>query len=114
MLTVISEFIDEVPPLAVDGIFGSSTENAVRSIQRWLGLPVTGVVDEQTWDEIYDQFSGIENTALRDGEAFPSSTTNGGRNSTRTRYARSTTMTQFPGNNLQTGDRDPVRQEVIR
>ena len=114
MLTVISEFVDEVPPLAVDGIYGPSTENAVRSIQRWLGLPVTGVVDEQTWDEIYDQFSGIENTALRDGEAFPSSTTNGGRNNTRTRYARSTTMTQFPGNNLQAGDRDPVRQEVIR
>lgn len=110
MLTVIAEFIDEVQPLSVDGIFGPATEDAVKAIQRWLGLPITGIVDERTWDEIYDQFSGIENTALRNGEAFPSN----GANGTGTRYSRSTTMTQFPGANLQTGVRDPVRQEVIR
>mgnify|MGYP003442205626 CR=1 FL=1 len=33
--------------------------------------PETGVVGEATWDEIYDQFSGIENTSLRSGENFP-------------------------------------------
>ena len=114
MLTVVAEFIDEIPPLSIDGIFGPATENAVRTIQEWLGLPITGIVDERTWDEIYDQYSGIENTALRNGEAFPSSDASGTNNVARTRYSRSTTMTQFPGSNLQTGSRDPVRQEVIR
>jgi hypothetical protein len=32
----------------------------------------------------------------------------------RTRYARSTTLTQFPGEDLRLGMQDPVVQEVIR
>ena len=114
MLTVISDFIEEVPQVSVDGIFGEATANAVRAMQRWLGLPATGIVDERSWDEIYDQYAGIENTVFRNGEVFPSS--NGGRNSNGLRmpYSRSSTMTQFPGNNLQIGTRDPVKQEVVR
>ncbi len=110
MLEVLAEYIDEIPSVTVDGIFGPDTAAAVRAAQRWFGLPVTGAVDQVTWDEIYDQYSGIENTTLRNGETFP---TQGG-NVTRNRYARSTTMSQFPGENLQTGSRDAVRQEVVR
>ena len=108
MLSVLSEFIPEIPPLAVDGIYGPRTEDAVRAAQRWFELPVTGSVDEDTWDEIYDQFSGIENIALRSEERFPSSQT--GRN----RYAASTTLTQFPGRDLRTGSTDSIKQEVVR
>ena len=108
MLSVLSEFIPEIPPLAVDGIYGVQTEDAVRAAQRWFDEPVTGVVDEDTWEEIYDQFSGIENAALRSGETFPAGQT--GRN----RYAATTTLTQFPGRDLRTGNQDPVKQEVVR
>ena len=108
MLSVLSEFIPEIPPLAVDGIYGPVTEDAVRAAQRWFEVPITGSVDEDTWDEIYDQFSGIENTALRSAERFPSG--QAGRN----RYAASTTLTQFPGRDLRTGSQDPVKQEVVR
>ncbi len=115
MLAVLSEFIDEIPSVTVDGIFGPATAASVRAAQGWLGLPVTGAVDDTTWDDIYDQFSGIENTAFRNAETFPaqngSSTTN---NANRTRYAKTSTMSQFPGANLQTGSRDPIKQEVIR
>ena len=110
MLSVLAAYINEIPTIAVDGIYGGETEQAVLAAQRWFGLPQTGVVDAATWDEIYDQFSGIENTTLRNTEQFP---TNAG-TSPRTRYSRTTTMTQFPGENLATGSRDPIKQEAIR
>ncbi len=119
MLSVLSAYISEIPPLEVDGIFGPATQNAVISAQRWFGLPQTGVVDAQTWDEIYDQFSGIENTSLRDGERFPDNQPTAvpvfsQQNNNRTRYSRTTTLTQFPGRDLQRGQQDPISTEVIR
>ena len=37
-------------PVTLDGIFGPSTEAAEsRDQQRAFGLPVTGVVDDNTW-----------------------------------------------------------------
>ena len=110
MLSVLAAYINEIPTIALDGIYGAETERAVLAAQRWFGLPQTGVVDASTWDEIYDQFSGIENTTLRNPEQFPPNTGTLPRN----RYSRTTTMTQFPGENLATGSRDPIRQEAVR
>ena len=67
MLSVLSSYINSIPRVEVDGIFGPATRSAVVAAQRFFGLPQTGVVDETTWDEIYDQFAGIENTSLRSG-----------------------------------------------
>ena len=110
MLSVLSEYIDQIPPLAIDGIFGSETESAVRAAQRWFGLPVTGQVDDPTWEEIYDQFSGIENATLRNRETFP----NDDSAANRGRYAKTSTIRQFPGADLSVGSRDAVSQEVVR
>lgn len=110
MLSILSEFIEEVPPLQIDGIFGPATEASVKGAQGFLGLPVTGQVDDPTWEQIYEQFSGIENTALRSKETFPTDNTPNNRN----RYSRSGTLTQFPGEDLSKGRQDPVRQEVVR
>ncbi len=112
MLSVLSAYIQQIPSLNVDGIFGTNTKNAVLAAQRYFGLPETGTVDEATWDRIYDQFSGIENVSLRNAEIFPeASLTN---SPARQRYARSTTITQFPGRDLLLGNQDSIRQEVIR
>lgn len=110
MLSVLSEFINEIPPVSVDGIFGPSTADAVRAAQRWLGLPITGQVDDPTWEEIYDQFSGIENSALRSRETFPTE----GAGQMRNRYSKTSTLTQNPGKDLQIGNSDPISQEVVR
>ena len=64
MLSILSDFISGIPPLSVDGIYGSGTRAAVQAAQRRFGLPETGIVDPATWDLIYDQYAGIENTAL--------------------------------------------------
>lgn len=110
MLSVLASYIPQIPAVAIDGVFGPATQESVLAAQRYFGLPQTGVVDAATWEELYDQFSGIENISLRNPEIFPSSS----RNNARARYSRSTTMSQFPGRNLSTGTQDPVKQEVIR
>ena len=114
MLSVLSAYIPEIPPLTIDGIFGNATRAAVVAAQRRFGLPQTGIVDFDTWDEIYDQFSGIENRTLRSTETFPYTEATQGQTPPRNRYARTSTMTQFPGSNLRVGNQDQVRQEVVR
>jgi len=114
MLSVLSAYIPQIPPLQIDGIFGPATRNAVLAAQQRFGLPQTGIVDYDTWDEIYDQFSGIENTTWRDPQDFPYTSTILDGTPPRNRHARTTTMTQFPGSPLSAGGQDPVRQEAPR
>ena len=138
MLSVLSEFIPQVQPITVDGIFGPATRDAVIGAQRYLGLPATGIVDDLTWDRIYDQFSGIETRTLRSETAFPdaaqaavpafarsrnlpSSAPNANSplrpapgQTGRNRYSQTTNLPQFPGRDLQQGSQDTIRQEVVR
>ncbi len=52
MLRVIAEDDPRLPTLVPDGIYGPSTMNAVTAFQRLYGLPVTGITDQATWDQI--------------------------------------------------------------
>ena len=125
MLSVLSNYIPEIPGITIDGIYGARTRSAVLASQRRFALPETGSVDAATWDEIYDQYAGIENTSFRNAEVFPSgnipnnrqnsaSRNNSLATNNRTNYARTTTLTQFPGRDLSIGAQDPVKQEVVR
>ena len=114
MLSVLSQYIPSIPSVTVDGIFGPATRNAVIAAQRRFGLPQTGIVDFDTWDEIYDQFAGIENTTWQNPESFPYTNAIITGTAPRARYSKTTTMTQFPGSDLRTGNQDPVRQEAPR
>ena len=58
MLRVIAESDDNYQTVVPDGIYGPSTMHAVSLIQRRNSLPVTGIVDQATWDQIvllYDE-----------------------------------------------------------
>lgn len=58
-LNLISQFVDFVAPVNVDGIYGQGTANQVRAFQTYKGLPSTGNVDEKTWDSLYAAYQGI-------------------------------------------------------
>lgn len=56
-LSFLGYFNNELSPIAVDGIFGKNTENAVKEFQQWAGLPVTGIVDPRTWNTIINEYN---------------------------------------------------------
>ena len=127
MLSVLAAYIPQIPPLDIDGVYGTNTRSAVLAAQRRFFLPETGNVDAMTWDDIYDQFSGIENASLRSKELFPdalpqavtamASAASSQRIPSANQsvdYSKTTTMTQYPGVDLNIGSRDPVSQEVVR
>ena len=111
MLSVLSSYISAIPPVTVDGVYGTQTRAAVLAFQRRYQLPETGTVGEATWDAIYDQYSGIENTTLRSEERFPGGQSSVQRNRA---YSGTSLMGQFPGSDLSAGMQDPIKQEVVR
>ena len=52
MLRVIAEDDSRFPTVVPDGIYGPTTMQAVTTFQRQSGIPVTGIVDQRTWDQI--------------------------------------------------------------
>lgn len=49
--------------MAVDGIYGPLTAEAVRTFQSIFGLPATGVVDYRTWYKISQIYVGVTGIA---------------------------------------------------
>ena len=68
MLRVIAEDDTRLPAVIPDGVYGPNTMQAVSAFQRQYGLPVTGITDQGTWDQIV----AVYETALtRIGPAEP-------------------------------------------
>lgn len=52
-----------IPTVAVDGVYGSRTADAVRTFQRIFNLPQSGVVDYPTWYQISNIYVGVTRIA---------------------------------------------------
>lgn len=52
MLALLSHIHRDIPHITPNGIFGEDTLEAVMLCQKLAGLPVTGDVDQTTWDAI--------------------------------------------------------------
>lgn len=68
MLRVIAENDDRLPSVVPDGIYGADTARAVSALQRSAGIPVTGTVDQLTWDAIVARY---EPALIAQAEAEP-------------------------------------------
>ncbi len=68
MLRVIAKDDRRIPTVVPDGIYGPTTMSAVAAFQRRHGLPVTGVTDQATWDQIVAVY---EPALIRVGKAEP-------------------------------------------
>lgn len=75
MLSVLSQFIPEIPEPTIDGVYGIGTRDAVLAYQRYAGLTPSGLVGAATWNDIYNRFDGIQQTVLDNDTLFPEDTT---------------------------------------
>ena len=48
-----------IPRVAIDGIYGSETRDAVSAFQLWHGLEITGEVDRVTFDALFKEYDDI-------------------------------------------------------
>lgn len=60
MLGELSYAYEQLPFVAVDGEFGEETLEAVMTFQREFSPPVTGEVDQRTWDDIVRHYRAWE------------------------------------------------------
>ena len=68
ILRVIAEDDPRLPTVVPDGIYGPTTMNSVSAFQRLYELPVTGVVNQSTWERIVEIY---ENALIRIDQAEP-------------------------------------------
>lgn len=87
LLEVLSQFIDQIPRVEINGFFDPATKRAVDAFQQWAGLEQTSQVGDVTWNRIYDEYEGVRDVLIAQGElpALPG---------------------QFPGTDLTPGSRD--------
>ena len=62
-LARVSKTYSAIPTVRVDGVYGPATQQAVRAFQQIFGLPVTGVVDYNTWYEISNIYVAVTRIA---------------------------------------------------
>ncbi|MBU9739669.1 peptidoglycan-binding protein [Diplocloster agilis] len=62
-LNTIAATYSAIPTVAVDGIYGESTANAVRTFQSIFGLPQTGITDYATWFKVQEIYVGVTRIA---------------------------------------------------
>ena len=58
-LCFLSYFNLKLPYVAIDGIFGDETRDAVLAFQSLYGLDVDGIVGRDTWDMIQNAYAGV-------------------------------------------------------
>ena len=75
-INVLAGSYRQIPEIAVDGIFGENTRDAVYAIQSLFGLTVDGSVDSITWAKIADEYNTILAGQVRADDQFPGYTVN--------------------------------------
>lgn len=56
MLRVLAEDNNKYVTVVPDGIYGPTTMRAVSTFQRIHGIPVTGITDQETWEQIVAEY----------------------------------------------------------
>lgn len=59
-LNAVSRLNPHIPTVIPDGIYNDETKAAVKAFQAEYGLPVTGEIDADTWEQLYDAYLAAE------------------------------------------------------
>ena len=111
MLAVLAEFLPAIPDVMQTGVYDAQTQSAVSAFQSYAGLPVTGSVDEPTWNAIYSQYTAIDGDVFENRELFPYTREDeaapaGAFAPPAPRFESTTRFVQFPGMTLSEGMQD--------
>lgn len=71
-LNVLSAYYNTIPSVDINGILDTQTRSSIMDFQRTMGLPITGIVDEATWNSMYNSVAGILDTLPPSAIALPS------------------------------------------
>ena len=100
VLSVVSEFYSNIPRVAIDGIYGPATKNAVIAVQRMAGLPQDGIMGPQTWAALYRLYAGIVDTVETYTNVIPEQFRPD------LPESQATGLTQYPGQPMTLGSAD--------
>ena len=100
VLSVVSEFYSNIPRVAIDGIYGPATKNAVIAVQRMAGLPQDGIMGPQTWAALYRMYAGIVDTVETYTNVIPEQFRPD------LPESQATGLTQYPGQPMTLGSAD--------
>ncbi len=70
-LNVLSIYYNGIPSVDINGILNTQTRTAIMEFQKIFGLPITGIVDIQTWNTMYNAVAGILETLPPSAIALP-------------------------------------------
>lgn len=71
-LNVLSTFYSAIPSVDINGYFGPETREAVMEFQKVMNLPVSGLIDDATWDAMYNAILSILVTLPPESVMLPS------------------------------------------
>lgn len=58
-LNVLSAYYDSIPAVDINGMLNTQTRNSIREFQKTFNLPMTGTIDNETWNIMYSNIQGI-------------------------------------------------------
>lgn len=70
-LNVLSAYYSSIPSVDINGVLDTQTRSAIMEFQKTFNLPITGIVDEQTWNTMYNQVVAILETLPPSAIALP-------------------------------------------
>lgn len=111
-ISVLSEFIPQIPEVEITGEFNQRTREAVLAFQEYQGIQQTGVVGELTWDLIYREVICIRDVVFVDETLFPYTSSNESLTASaigytvNSAYSGTVRLTQYPGYKLKKGMED--------
>ena len=70
-LNVLSAYYDTIPSVDINAVLDTQTRSAIMEFQKTFNLPITGLVDEQTWNSMSNAVIGILETLPPTAIALP-------------------------------------------
>lgn len=70
-LTLAARYYDTLYPIAIDGIFGNGTKNAVEAFQSLRGITSDGIIGPDTWTQLYQVYYSVFDAIVSPSVPYP-------------------------------------------